>query len=426
MKINNHLFRRTLLAVMALASCFALQSCKDEPDKYESTDGVPTIYYIRPADINQKDSLLVSAYPQMTIALIGDNLRSIKEMYFNDLPAVLNSSYMTDHTLIVNVPKDIPGTVNDKITMITADGQTVYYDFHVIIPAPTIATFSNEWAAPGQEVTLYGNYFVDDPNVPIAVNFPGDITVTDFTSKSLSALTFLMPNCTEEGEISVTSIYGTTKATFHYRESRGMILDWDGTRGGLALANGWRQGDKIKVNDGTGIDGAFVRFTGALTADGWSTSEDAWCFNYWADGTATAIKDMESCKDLFAKYDISQLGIKFECRVPASMPWQSTALQVMLTKEGQSGTNSYYWDETFPRALWSGYASSGSYDTGGEWTTITIPLTSFTKTHTGEICKTDFSADYLGGLTFYFMGGPEGVAGTLQMDVDNIRIAPTE
>ena len=91
------------MVVLATAS-ISFASCEDEPDKYESTTATPSINYIRPVDIVSKDSLLTSASMSSTICLVGNNLRSIKELDFNDQKAVLNTSYITDNTLIVTVP----------------------------------------------------------------------------------------------------------------------------------------------------------------------------------------------------------------------------------------------------------------------------------------------------------------------------------
>lgn len=99
---------------------------------------------------------------------------------------------------------------------------------------------------------------------------------------------------------------------------------------------------------------------------------------------------------------------------------------MVFTKQGVTDTNGYYWDETIPRGIWALYSSNGSYDTGGEWRTASISLTNFNKKHTGEACENELTIEDIGGLSFYFMGGPAGVASELQMDVDNIRIAPTE
>lgn len=47
------------------------QSCDDNPDKYVITDGIPEVYYIRVPNPESADSLLVAAYMNNTIALIG-------------------------------------------------------------------------------------------------------------------------------------------------------------------------------------------------------------------------------------------------------------------------------------------------------------------------------------------------------------------
>ena len=108
--INGALFAVALAAVSA-----GFTSCSDEPDKYEVQDGVPTIDYVRPVDAASKDSLLSAASLNNTICIVGRNLRSVTKINFNDQAAVLNTSYMTDNTIIVTVPKAIPNEVSDKI-----------------------------------------------------------------------------------------------------------------------------------------------------------------------------------------------------------------------------------------------------------------------------------------------------------------------
>ena len=74
MKFNNKTFGKVLLVALTIAFGFSMQSCEDQPDKYEHTGGKPTVYYIRPADVEAKDSLIVEGSPQMAIALVGENL----------------------------------------------------------------------------------------------------------------------------------------------------------------------------------------------------------------------------------------------------------------------------------------------------------------------------------------------------------------
>ena len=115
MNIINQYTKGLLLAVAAI-STISLTSCKDEPDKFESTDGKPTIKYIRcmsseiqkwdddPGTLYTNGLLVTSANPGSSLAIIGENLRSIYEIWFNDKRASLNQSTLTDNALFVTVP----------------------------------------------------------------------------------------------------------------------------------------------------------------------------------------------------------------------------------------------------------------------------------------------------------------------------------
>ena len=171
------------MACAALVTLSLLTSCKDEPDKYEVTNGTPTIRYIRPVDIAMSDSLLTGAYMDNNICIVGENLRSITKMFFNDQEAKLVPSLITDNTMIVTVPGKIPGEVFNKIFMINNANDTTAYDFKVLVPGPTINNMSNEWAQEGEQATIYGNYFVDDPNIPLTLTINGTkATLTISTS----------------------------------------------------------------------------------------------------------------------------------------------------------------------------------------------------------------------------------------------------
>ena len=191
---TNKIFKGLSLALVALAT-LATTSCKDEPDAYEIADGRPTISFIRPVSASSCDSIITAASMQSTICIVGENLRSVTGLLFNDQQAVLNTSYITDNTLIVTVPNEIPGTVTDKIYFATNSNDTVTYDFHVVIPGPVVASMSNEWAGPGEEVTIIGDYFLDYAEFPITVNFGDAYTLPRSAIKSISKtkIVFTMP-----------------------------------------------------------------------------------------------------------------------------------------------------------------------------------------------------------------------------------------
>lgn len=232
----------------------------------------PTIDYVRPVDAASKDSLLTEASLNNTICIVGRNLRSVTKINFNDQAAVLNTSYMTDNTIIVTVPKNIPGKVTDKIYFITNNKDTLDYDFKTVVPAPTINGMSNEWAAPGEEVTIKGDYFLDydDSHLNIKVGENYTIPYEDLKI-SLNSIRFNMPEDMPKHEpIYITTINGTTKAGFRYMDNRGMLFDFDTPwkEGGDVLGNnGWH--NRTITSDGTSLSGNYmVLGETAMGADG--------------------------------------------------------------------------------------------------------------------------------------------------------------
>ncbi len=443
MKLQNKI-PFSLFCLIALVASFSMASCEDEPDKYEVADGLPTVRYIRSPYAVSADSLITEASTGTTICLVGENLRSIYELYFNDVQAILNSSYMTDNTVIVDVPQSIPTEVSNKMYMVTRNGETVEYDFSVTVPAPTLTTMSCEYAPAGSEVTITGNYFVDDPNVPLSVVFPGDIEVTEFTNISQSSISFIMPECTEEGAIDVTTIYGTTTSAFHYLDTRGMLFDFDGMTG---LGNhGWH--DRTITSDETSITGNFVQLgDGNATLDaagGWNDSQFA--FEYWPGSwnTPTDYPEGEGIRlyDLADFSDYTNMSIKFEMYIPSSNPWSSGAMQVIfagtdLVTYGNGGTdiygnaiagpnNTYFQNDELPRALYRPWTTTGSYHTDDQWVTVSLPISSnFIYGFNGGTATGTLSADDFASLVIFVTGGGvEGTECTPLIKIDNIRAVP--
>ena len=123
--------------------------------------------------------------------------------------------------------------------------------------------------------------------------------------------------------------------------------------------------------------------------------------------------------------------MKFECKIPASNPWASAALQMIFTSDADvtyaTGTNAYYSTTTVPRGLWMPWKNTGSYDTADKWVTVSVPLSEFNKTHEGAACANATSKDTMTGLTFFVWHG--GVAGSdcsPIICIDNIRLVPIE
>ena len=437
------------LAIALLGAGALMTSCEDQPDKFELTGGLPEVCYVRTPYASQADSLIVEASMESIICLVGNNLTSIKELWFNDQKAMLNTSYITANTLIVQIPDEIPGEVSDKIYMVTSGNDTVKYDFHVVVPGPSIASMSNEFAKAGDEVTLYGSYFVDDPNVPFTVLLPNNEKITSFSKLTTSSATFTMPECTTEGTIYVTSIYGTDQSAFHYLDSRGLMFDFDGKTG---LGNhGWHNRDII--SDETSLDGNFVQLgngSAKMSTDGgWDDSNFA--FEYWA-GSWDSPQNITS-GDGIALYnlvdftDYADMALKFEMNIPSAYPWSAGAMQIAFEgfdKVSLSGNPIDGYDTVaganakvfngedgmgdWGRAMYRPWMEEGSYDTGGKWVTVTIPISSFTLNREGGASEQRFSSykDFASLTIFVVGGGVNGTECTPVIKIDNIRAVPNK
>lgn len=435
------------VAALAMMGCF-MTACEDQPDKYEIADGVPTLKYVRSPLPEEADSLLVGAYLGNTVCLVGDNLRSIYELYFNDQKATLNTSYMTDHTVLVDIPKNIPEEVTNKIYMITKSGAKVDFDFSVMVPAPVVSSMSCEYAPAGSEAVLYGDYFVDDPNVPLTISMPGDITVEgeQITSITKTAVKFIVPEGAVQGNIRVKSIYGTGQSVFQYKDTRNILFDWDGKyEGALATGNSWNGDNEKKgqiLASVPSVDGKYmVMGLATLSGGQWQTPGE-YLMMYWPDPNATEgcvpLYNLPQFKKMLEDYKIEELALKFEVYVPTSNPWMAEGMQIRFTSLDEvsmsNQTQDYIWndDESHeegkaPRGVWVPWEETGSYDTNNQWVTVTLKMSEFNKLVSGLASDTEFTQDRFAGLSIFLRGGGvDGKECEPIICIDNIRVVPVE
>lgn len=429
------------VAALAMMGCL-MTACEDQPDKYEIADGVPTLKYVRSPLPEEADSLLVGAYLGNTVCLVGDNLRSIYELYFNDQKATLNTSYMTDHTILVDIPKNIPEEVTNKIYMVTKSGAKVDFDFNVMVPAPVVSSMSCEYAPAGSEAVLYGDYFVDDPNIPLTISMPGDITVEgeQITSITKTAVKFIVPEGAVQGNIRVKSIYGTGQSVFQYKDTRNILFDWDGKyEGALAAGNSWN-GDNEKKGQILAsvppVDGKYMVMGPATLSGGQWQTPGEYLMMYWPDPNATEgcvpLYDLPQFKKMLEDYELEDLAVKFEAYVPASNPWMAEGMQIQFTSldevSMENQNNDYVYGEgKEPRGVWIPWEETGSYDTGDQWVTVTLKMSEFNKQLSGVVSETELTKEKLAGLSIFLRGGGvDGKECEPIICIDNIRVVPVE
>jgi len=394
------------LLLAALFSGLLFQACEE---KEESR--TPQISYIRITDPLKSDSLVNHAFMGSTIAIIGEDLGNVDEIWFNDQKAFVNLSFVTPTSIIVTIPDVIPATVTGKLTLINSDKvKKLEYDFGVDVPAPFVSSLLCEYVSDGETAVVKGNFFIDDPSSPLKVIFPGNMEGT-ITGSTINEINVTVPAGAGVGPISVKSIYGTTRSSFWFRDDRNIVMNFDD----LTAAGGWRPG-VIGSSNPAPVDGNYVRFSGTMAGEAGATwNEDAFSFNMWP--IANGRPDVP-----FYTGEIADAVIKFECYVVA--PWTAGALQMIFTSYSVTGTNSFIGDANVPRGLWIPWKDSGSYKTEG-WTTATVPLSEFKYTPVGAISGTALTKEMLRGLTFFvWNGGLDGTDGAPHICIDNIRVVP--
>ena len=452
--INGALFAMALVAAGA-----GFTSCEDEPDKYEVAGGTPTIDYVRPVDAASKDSLLTAASLNNTICIVGRNLRSVTKINFNDQAAVLNTSYMTDNTIIVTVPKAIPNEVSDKIYFITSKQDTVAYDFKTIVPAPTINSMSNEWAAAGEEVTIKGDYFLDYNNSHLNIKVGENYTIPYEDLKiSQNSIKFNMPEDMPKHEpIYITTINGTTKAGFRYMDNRGMLFDFDTPwkEGGDVLGNnGWH--NRTITSDATSLSGNYmVLGETAMGSDG-AWNDGNFSFEYWPGSwqDPETYSSRPRMQDLADFSDWQNMSLKFEMCIPKDNSWSAAPMQIYFgsvtqVSNGAAGTkdiygnvlaganNTFFHDQgKLARALYMPWQNTEDklYNTEGKWVTVTIPLADFVYDYDGNKGLSYSGVNDFSAFNIFVIKGsyndanvlPTGVDCNPIIKIDNIRVVPNK
>ena len=429
--------KRYIKNIMLLAAAaLGFASCEDYPDAFELADGVPTIDYIRYAD---RDVLIEQAYMGEVVCFVGENLCSVRELFFNDQKAVLNTSFMTENTLMAAVPGNLPKETTNKVYMITKSKDTVSVDFKVMLPAPQIKAMSCEFQQPGTDVTIYGNYFVE----PMILTFEdgNGATVTSFKSVSMTEITFTIPEDAKPGKVRVETESGLARSPFSYYDfCGGLITDFDG--GTDVVPQGWNFSGTYSSEGG--IMGNYVELKSAnpMSPDGaWNEDFkiDFWCGNWNGDPMGiTSGAGVPLCNIIdFSNWQ--NMALKFELYIPSSNPWMAGAMQLIFASADKAANDSWQ-NNTFVhtsatdggldlcRGLYRPWEATGSFDTGDKWITVTVPFSEFTYNADGTSGAVPLAKpeDFASFVIWPWSGGVIGTECTPVFRIDNLRAVPAK
>jgi hypothetical protein len=374
-------FQSILFLTMVLAMAGIYSACT----KNESApnNGEPRIRYVRITNPTSADSLLVSAGQGNLIAIVGENLESAREIWFNDQKAALTPTYITSTTILVSVPSQIPTAINNKLKIIFEGGKVLEHDFVVDISEPLVSSMVSEYVATGDVATIRGDFFYE----PLTVTFAGGVT-GELESVEDKIIKVRVPAGAQPGQITVKTNFGETKSDFWFRDNRNIFISSD-------PFTGWWNASYVVTNPGPNdppaINGNYIRVNKAI--GGWSWTEVV-------GGPPDAMGSISKNIPDEAILKPSDYNVKFELNT--RKPYNNNMIKFTI------GLTDFNNDE---------YRWAPPVDTKGEWQTIIIPFDEIAAKY-GSPLTVSPNGYYTRVL---FHGG-----GDLDADIsfDNFRVVP--
>ncbi|MGK7391022.1 MAG: glycan-binding surface protein [Candidatus Cyclobacteriaceae bacterium M2_1C_046] len=399
------------LLFIPLLSAGVFQACNEEE---LVNGGEPVIHYVRITNPNSSDSLLVAGYLGNLVAIMGDNLGDTRELWFNDREAVLNPNFVTDNSILVNIPSKAPGEVLNQMILKFGNGTQLAYDFEVAISDPALEAMKNEYAPAGNTTSISGNFFFE----PLKVIFTGG-SEAEIVSVTQNEITFIVPEGAEPGPVTVETNFGTTESSFHYQDQRNVFLNYDDKK----PEGSWRPG--LFVEDEHSIDGAYLKLKGTYSSDApreeGPIGDNHFESQYWGQASGSTVTNL-------IPGDPDNYVMKFEAKV---VEWYASILNICFAPYDNAG-NQEVWANGFnPRAIWGPWQEQGAtYSTNDGWITVTIPISDF-KWEMGTnglgnviytLSEKNLNLDNTGSLSFWMLGAPEADSSPFEVYIDNVRI----
>ena len=422
--------------MLIAAAALGFASCEDYPDAFVLADGKPTVNYVRYAD---RDVLIEQAYMGEVVCFVGENLCSVRELFFNDQKAVLNTSFMTENTLVAAVPGNLPKVKTDKVYMITKGEDTLSVDFKVMMPAPQLKSMSCEFQQPGTDVTIYGNYFSE----PMTLMFEdgNGAVVTSFKSVSMTEMTFTIPADAKPGKIKLETESGLARSPFSYYDfCGGLITDFDG--GTDVVPQGWNFSGTYSSEGGIMGNYVELKSASAMSPDGaWNEDFkiDFWCGNWGGDPMSITSGPGVPICNIIDFTNFQNMALKFELYIPSSNPWMAGAMQLIFCSSDKAANDSWQNNKfvhtsaedgglDLCRGLYRPWEATGSFDTGDKWITVTVPFSEFTYNADGTSGAVPLAKpeDFATFVIWPWSGGVNGTECTPVFRIDNIRAVPAK
>ncbi|HTJ14711.1 MAG TPA: glycan-binding surface protein [Dinghuibacter sp.] len=395
-RYNSSFLAFTLVGLSALL----FQACRKD------NSASPRISGVRAALANPNDSTLSLVNPGQYVILDGAGLMSTEQVLFDGVPATYNAALTADQHLVIQVPNITPealsGPKANTIEIISSRGNTVF-QFPVDPPAPVVTSISNEFAHPGDVITINGQFLF----LIQAVVFPGGVAATGYTTTDAgTTLTVTVPaGATTGGGILITSKGGTSSSepAAGFRDTRGMLCNFDDV-------NQYSWGALGVIDSAT-----FLGHEGYFAQMGFFNSTVIGGDENWYSGNRSVnTNGVQWVATDSMSNPIGDYALKFE--VYAKIPWTAGSIWIVPN---------YTWTYLAPYATWKLNADSTLTSTT-QWTTAVVPLTSF-QTGNGAGTPAGNLATLLGAsgntsISLMFINDGTKTMTNMDIGVDNIRV----
>lgn len=310
--------------------------------------------------------------PGARIAIEGRNMNSVASVYFLGYEASFNPALASENFLIVNVPAGLPfGELSvaaldtlDAIRVQNNANEATYNEVPVLPPAPVIESMSNEYADPGEEVTVTGSflYLAESVTLPDGTTIPGEQIES---APDGSEATFTIPQSAspQEGAITFETSSGTDESSFLYRDGRGLLLNFDDY-------SSWQGWNAVVATSGdsefsSGADGSFAVLQGGGEIP---TQDNAW----YSGNRSINMNNQEWIAPENLSEPPSNFAVKFELNI--QQEWAAGSILIYLI---ETATDNYSTGYAYRVKPWLQSDGSVSAVNWRGWRTITVPLSQF-------------------------------------------------
>ncbi|NML67875.1 hypothetical protein HHL22_21960 [Hymenobacter sp. RP-2-7] len=335
--MNYSLLPKAALGV-ALAGALALGGCKK--DDADVCGGTPTLSSV--TSTTDRNTASTTGALADWVILHGTNLCNASQVSFNDVDVSLTDAYVTATEITVQVPRVVPKSVTNTVTVTTAGG-TAQTSYKLNIPALSATGLSNEYAAPGQKAAVVGMNFDLYEVTPAKGKILWNGTAVPITKTTADSVYFVVPSgATAGATLKVVDANGKeTAVPGRYKDNRNVIFGYD--------TNGSVWGSSTFITSGptpAPVNGPYVRVNQSIGAWAWTEFSTN-------NNIALPADVVKNPGNYVLRFEVNTLK-----------PFSTNAIRMSIDGDAAS-TNTYTWTPATP------------FSTRGQWSTVTIPLSNF-------------------------------------------------